>query len=139
MFCTFLAWSSLTCVLVFASFSLYQQATTPPPGSAWSAAQIDWLLPYFCISVSVTVGCTSLIVFKIWNTHHRTDKLTGLKSQRAYKFSRLIHILVESAAVYAAAMIITLAFYKHGALNANFPISLTSTITVGVFLLPLDH
>ncbi len=133
MSCTFLAWSSLTRVLVFACFSLYQQATTPPPGSPWGTAQIYWLLPYFCISVSVTVGCTSLIVFKIWNAHRETDKLTQLKSHRSYKFSRVICTLVESAAMYAASMIITLAFYKHGALNANFPIAITSTITVGFF------
>ncbi|KAK0493442.1 hypothetical protein EDD18DRAFT_1464929 [Armillaria luteobubalina] len=115
--------------IVFAGFSLYQQTTTPPPGSAWSAAQIDWQLPYFCISVSVTVGCTSLIVFKIWNTQHQTDKLTQLKSHRCYNFRRLIYTLVESAALYAASMIVTLAFYEHGAPNANFPIVITSTIT----------
>ncbi|KAK0445346.1 uncharacterized protein EV420DRAFT_1572616 [Desarmillaria tabescens] len=115
--------------IVFAGFSLFQQATTPPPGSAWSAAQIDWLLPYFCISVAVTVGCTSLIVFKIWNSHRETDRLTQLPSHRSYKFSRVICTLVESAAMYAVSMIVTLAFYQHGALNANFPISITSTIT----------
>ncbi|KAK0222973.1 hypothetical protein EDD85DRAFT_860495 [Armillaria nabsnona] len=115
--------------IFFACFSLYQQATTPPPGSPWGTAQIYWLLPYFCILVSVTVGCTLLIVFKIWNTHCETDKLTQLKSHCSYKFSRVICTLVESAAMYAASMIITLAFYKHGALNANFPIAITSTIT----------
>ncbi|KAK0227564.1 hypothetical protein IW262DRAFT_1454709 [Armillaria fumosa] len=126
------------CNVVGIGTSLYQQATTPPPGSAWSAAQIDWLLPYFCISVSVTVGCTSLIVFKIWNTQHETDKFTQLKSQRCHNFNRVIYTVVESAAMYAASMIITLGFYQHGALNANFPIVITSTITVGVFVLPLD-
>ncbi|KAK0210000.1 hypothetical protein DFS33DRAFT_1289784 [Desarmillaria ectypa] len=115
--------------IVFAGFSLYQQATTPPPGSAWSAAQIDWLLPYFCISVTVTVGCTTLIVFKIWNAHRETDRLTQLKSHRAYKFSRVICTLVESAAMYAISMTVTLAFYKQGGLSANFPICITSTIT----------
>ncbi|KAG7453293.1 uncharacterized protein BT62DRAFT_915547 [Guyanagaster necrorhizus] len=57
------------------------------------------------------------------------DKLTQLQSHRSYKFSKVICTLIESAAMYAVSMIVTLAFYKQGGLDANFPISITSTVT----------
>ncbi|KAG7443843.1 uncharacterized protein BT62DRAFT_1078050 [Guyanagaster necrorhizus] len=60
---------------------------------------------------------------------HVTDKLAQLQSYRSYKFSRVICTLIESAAMYAVSMTVTLAFYKQGGLDTNFRISITSTVT----------
>ncbi|KAK0493378.1 hypothetical protein EDD18DRAFT_1179860 [Armillaria luteobubalina] len=105
---------------VFAGFSLYQETATPPPGSAWSAAQIDWMLPYFSMSLTVTLYCTLVIIYRITATKASIE--TGIR--------RLwIEVIVESAALYAVAFIIMLAFYARGDTHANYPIVVTTMIT----------
>ncbi|KAK0229255.1 hypothetical protein EDD85DRAFT_140939 [Armillaria nabsnona] len=105
---------------IFAGFSFYQETATPPPGSAWSAAQIDWMLPYFSMSLTVTLYCTLVIIYRI----------TVIKASIETGTRRLwIEAIVESAALYAVALIIMLAFYARGDTHANYPIVVTTMIT----------
>ncbi|KAK0210028.1 hypothetical protein DFS33DRAFT_1378021 [Desarmillaria ectypa] len=105
---------------IFAGFSLYQQTAAPPPGSAWSASQIDWTLPYFSMSLVVTLLCTLVIIYRI----------TMIKPSIENGTRRLwTEVIVESAALYAIALIILLAFYATGDVHANYPIVVATMIT----------
>ncbi|SJL05152.1 uncharacterized protein ARMOST_08525 [Armillaria ostoyae] len=106
---------------IFAGFSFYQQTATPPPGSAWSAAQIDWMIPYFSMSLTVTLLCTLVIIYRI----------TVIKPSIENGTRRLwIEVIVESAALYAVALIIMLAFYVKNDVHTNYPIVVATMITV---------
>lgn len=105
---------------IFAGFSFYQQTATPPPGSAWSAAQIDWMIPYFSMSLTVTLLCTLVIIYRI----------TVIKPSIENGTRRLwIEVIVESAALYAIALIIMLAFYAKNDVHTNYPIVVATMIT----------
>ncbi|KAK0463407.1 hypothetical protein IW261DRAFT_1613648 [Armillaria novae-zelandiae] len=105
---------------IFAGFSFYQETATPPPGSAWSASQIDWMLPYFSLSLTVTLYCTLVIIYRITVTKPSIE----MGTRRLW-----IEVIVESAALYAVALIIMLAFYARGDVHANYPIVVTTMIT----------
>ncbi|KAK0455352.1 uncharacterized protein EV420DRAFT_596244 [Desarmillaria tabescens] len=105
---------------IFAGFSIYQQTASPPPGSAWSAAQIDWTLPYFSMSLVVTLLCTLIIIYRIIMIKPSIEKGT----RRLW-----IEVIVESASLYAIALIILLAFYTTGNVDANYPIVIATMIT----------
>ncbi|KAG7453252.1 uncharacterized protein BT62DRAFT_54108 [Guyanagaster necrorhizus] len=111
---------------IFAGFSIYQQTATPPPGSAWSTAQIDWLLPYFSMSLAVTLLCTLLIIYRI------TAVRPSIKKETRWLWS--IEAIIESAALYAIALIILLAFYATNDVHTNYPIVVATIITVSFAL-----
>ncbi|PBK70191.1 hypothetical protein ARMSODRAFT_1018282 [Armillaria solidipes] len=52
------------CIIVGTSFSLYKMIATPASGDA-CAAQIDWMLPYFSMSLAITLLCTAVILYCI--------------------------------------------------------------------------
>lgn len=73
------------------------------------------------MSLTVTLYCTLVIIYRI----------TVIKASIETVTRRLwIEVIVESAALYAVALIIMLAFYARGDTHANYPIVVTTMITV---------
>ncbi len=76
------------------------------------------------MSLATTLLCTTLIVFRIWYLG-RVDAL------RTYK--RIIEIIVESAALYAIALVVFLIFFVRDDLNTGYPQAVLYSITVFIF------
>ncbi|KAF8904245.1 hypothetical protein CPB85DRAFT_979633 [Mucidula mucida] len=125
MFCTVVG-------TIFAIFSIYQQATTPPPGSAWSEAQIDWGVPYFSMSLTVTVLCTILIIYRVVTVRGDTNSLGVTTAYRVVSYNAVIEIVVESAALYSISLCIWMAYYVKGVPEGNYPLVILTTATVSL-------
>ncbi|KAF9028365.1 hypothetical protein BDZ89DRAFT_1133678 [Hymenopellis radicata] len=106
--------------IIFTGFFIYQEQ--PHPSAQWSSwgASINWGVPYFAMSLATTLLCTSLIVFRIWYLG-RVDAL------RTYH--RIIEVIVESAALYAIALVVFLVFFVRDDLNTGYPQAVLYSIT----------
>lgn len=73
------------------------------------------------MSLATTLYCTTLIVFRIW----QIGRIDALKT-----YHRVIEIIVESAALYAVALIVFLVFFARDDLNTGYPQAVLYSITV---------
>ncbi|KAK0186156.1 hypothetical protein F5146DRAFT_1227749 [Armillaria mellea] len=77
---------------IFAGFGLYQMAITTPLGNG-CAAQIDWMLPYFSMVLSVALSCMLVTLY-----HIVISSRIGERTLRLW-----IKIVIESSLLFAAA------------------------------------
>ncbi|KAK0493390.1 hypothetical protein EDD18DRAFT_1179916 [Armillaria luteobubalina] len=84
---------------IFAGFGLYQMTATSSSGNS-CATQIEWMLPYFSMSVTVTILCTVVILY-----HTVTGPIIGQRTRRLW-----INIVVESSLLFMVGPIIFLVY-----------------------------
>ncbi|TFK68838.1 hypothetical protein BDN72DRAFT_768736 [Pluteus cervinus] len=80
-----------------------------PNSNLFLSTTINLALPYFALSVSMTVLATSLMIGRILYHRRRFQKLFG--PQSAGEYTGIMAMLVESAALYAAFCIIFIPLY----------------------------
>ncbi len=109
----------LTSSLVFAGVGLYKMTVTPAPGNA-CAAQIDWMLPYFSMSLAVTLLCMAVIVYGII-----TGPCIGQRTRRLW-----IKVIVESLLLLAVAPTVFLVLYITSETRRDCPLLVVTMIMV---------
>ncbi|PBK92268.1 hypothetical protein ARMGADRAFT_1081047 [Armillaria gallica] len=103
---------------VFASFCLYEMTTTPPPGKA-CAAQINWMLPYYSMSLAVTILCTAVILYR-----------TVMGPRIGRRICRLwINVIVESSLLFAVGPIVFLVVYIKSDMRTSCPLLVVTMST----------
>ncbi|KAF8209506.1 hypothetical protein K438DRAFT_1711790 [Mycena galopus ATCC 62051] len=80
-----------------------------PGGSFWTDISMKLAIPYWAISISMTVILTALIAGRLLFMRYRLDKLLGGRTSTPYV--TIIAMLVESAALYSINGIIFLVSY----------------------------
>ncbi|PBK70200.1 hypothetical protein ARMSODRAFT_1084271 [Armillaria solidipes] len=85
----------ITVGTIFASVGLYQMTVTPPSGNA-CVVQLDWMLPYFSMVLSITLSCALVTLY-----HIVMDSRIGGRTLRLW-----IKVIVESSLLFAAAPVV---------------------------------
>ncbi len=106
---------------VFAGFGLYEMTTTPPSGNACTA-QIDWMLPYYSMSLSVTTLCALVILCRIVMGPH-----IGRRTRWLW-----INVIVESSLLFAAGPILLLVIYITSDMRTSCPLLAVTMSTVSL-------
>ncbi|PBK70184.1 hypothetical protein ARMSODRAFT_1018274 [Armillaria solidipes] len=96
---------------IFAGFGLYEMTTTPSSGNT-CAAQIDWMLPYYSMSLAVTMLCTLVILHRIV-----MDPCNRRRTRRLW-----IKVIVESSLLFAVGLMILLAIYIKSGMGTSCPV-----------------
>ncbi len=104
---------------VFAGFGLYEMTTTPPSRNACTA-QIDWMLPYYSMSLAVTMLCALVILCCIV-----MGPRIGRRTRRLW-----IGIIVESSLLFAAGPIVLLVIYITSDMRTSCPLLAVTMTTV---------
>ncbi|KAF7377178.1 hypothetical protein MSAN_00137200 [Mycena sanguinolenta] len=83
---------------------------TRPGNSFWSALSIKLAIPYWAISISMTVILTALIAGRLLFMRYRLKKLVGPSSSMPYV--TITAMLIESAAIYSINGLLFLVAYS---------------------------
>ncbi|PBK70177.1 hypothetical protein ARMSODRAFT_1018267 [Armillaria solidipes] len=105
---------------VFAGFGLYEMTTMSPSGNACTA-HIDWMLPYYSMSLAITMLCTFVILCRIV-----MGPRVGGRTCRLW-----INVIVESSLLFAAGPIILLVTYITSDMHTSCPL-LAVTMSTGL-------
>ncbi|KAF8870903.1 hypothetical protein CPB84DRAFT_1738241 [Gymnopilus junonius] len=73
--------------------------TSVPNGSLWANGEINFALPYFVLSVSMSVIATGLMLWRVLSFKKRIEQVLGAEQSGPYV--SISAILVESCALYA--------------------------------------
>ncbi len=84
------------------------------------AVKIDWSLIYVLLTLSATVLCTVLIVYRIVHFTHRL-----------LLFRSIIFALIESSAIYTLALILYLALVARNMMAADYADTFSAYVKVG--------
>ncbi|KAK0229271.1 hypothetical protein EDD85DRAFT_1026787 [Armillaria nabsnona] len=104
---------------IFAGVGLYKMTVTPAPGNA-CAAQIDWMLPYFSMSLAVALLCMAVIVYGI---------IMGPRiGQRTRRLCQWIKVIVESLLLLAVAPTVFLVLYITSETRRDCPLLVLTMI-----------
>ncbi|KAJ6518274.1 hypothetical protein C8R47DRAFT_9817 [Mycena vitilis] len=76
---------------------------TGTPGSVFSTMIIPWGTAWYAMNLSTNIICTSLVAFKIIQGQRAVRKLSKVSSDRLWN---TLVIILESAALYSAALIV---------------------------------
>ncbi len=104
---------------VFAGFGLYEMTTTPPSGNVCTA-HIDWMLPYYSMSLAVTMLCALVILCRIM-----MGPRIGGRTRRLW-----IKVIVESSLLFAAGPIVLLVTYITSDIRTSCPLLAVTMSTV---------
>lgn len=86
--------------------------------------------PYFALSFSTGVITTGMIVFRIWQVQNFSSKV-GLDGKDPWRrtWGDIIEILVESAALNSASLLITFALFVRGTVDLDYMQSIQSQVS----------
>lgn len=117
---------------VLGSFFLVQ--LTSPQSSPYNNAghQINWTIPYLCVSLGINIVVTSLIVVRLLLYRRTMVQLLG--PGHAAECTTVVAMLIESAAVYTTFTLLFLVPY----LMQN-PVSFTFVQVMGEAQVSLDR
>ncbi|KAK0227594.1 hypothetical protein IW262DRAFT_544885 [Armillaria fumosa] len=96
---------------IFAGFGLYGMTTSPPPGNA-CVAQVDWMLPYYSLSLAVTMLCTLVIIYRIVMDHRSGGRIRQF----------WIKTIIEGSLFFATGPVILLVLYIKSGIRASCPV-----------------
>ncbi|KAK0196255.1 hypothetical protein F5146DRAFT_1118733 [Armillaria mellea] len=84
------------------SIVAYYAAVGPnvPPQAIFLENVVSWSLLYSSVVLATLLWCTILIIYRIWRV--------GATAGRLYVYQRVIEMLVESASLYSAAIVVLL-------------------------------
>ncbi|PBK92262.1 hypothetical protein ARMGADRAFT_183414 [Armillaria gallica] len=105
---------------IFAGFGLYEMTTTPPSGNVCTA-HIDWMLPYYSMSLAVTTLCALVILYRIV-----MGPRIGRRTRRLW-----IKVIVESSLLFAAGPIVLLVTHITSDIRTSCPL-LAVTMSTGL-------
>ncbi|PBK90545.1 hypothetical protein ARMGADRAFT_1082801 [Armillaria gallica] len=74
----------------------------PPPQALFLENIVSWSVLYSSLVLATLLWCTVLIIYRIWRV--------GAAAGRMYVYQRVIEILVESASLYSAVLVVLLVF-----------------------------
>jgi len=83
--------------------------TSLPNGSLWANGEINFALPYFVLSVSVSVIATALMLWRVLSFKKRVQQVLGADQSAPY--TSVSAILVESCALYATFSLIFIVLF----------------------------
>ncbi|PBK92371.1 hypothetical protein ARMGADRAFT_1081160 [Armillaria gallica] len=101
---------------IFTGFGLYQMLATLVSGIS-CVVQIDWMLPYFSMSLAVTISCTVVILYQVVGPH--IMRWLWIK------------VIVESSLLFAVGPIILLVVYAMSDMRTGCPM-LVVTMTISL-------
>ncbi|KAK0229266.1 hypothetical protein EDD85DRAFT_141496 [Armillaria nabsnona] len=105
---------------IFAGFGLYKMITTTAPGNT-CMVQINWMLPYFSMSLAITILCTLVISYRT-----KADEYITRRTRRLW-----IKVIVESSLLFAVGPIIFLVIYVTSDMRTGCPM-LVVTMTMSL-------
>ncbi|KAK0209502.1 hypothetical protein IW262DRAFT_1417145 [Armillaria fumosa] len=73
-----------------------------PPGALFLENIVSWSVLYSSLVLATLLWCTILIIYRIWKV--------GAAAGRMYAYQRVIEMLVESAFLYSAVLVVLLVF-----------------------------
>ncbi|KAF9556161.1 hypothetical protein CPC08DRAFT_641907 [Agrocybe pediades] len=80
-----------------------------PNGSLWASGEVSFALPYFVLSVSISIIATSLMLWRIFSISNVLK--TGLGKRKNSVYGQVSAILVESCALYAVFSLIFIVLF----------------------------
>ncbi|KAK0209548.1 hypothetical protein IW262DRAFT_512588 [Armillaria fumosa] len=95
--CSLLATASRGIITYYGAFGPY-----PPPQALYLENIVSWSVLYSSLILATLLWCTVLIIYRIWRV--------GTTAGRIYVYRRVIEILVESASLYSAVIVVLLVF-----------------------------
>ncbi|PBK70178.1 hypothetical protein ARMSODRAFT_1018269 [Armillaria solidipes] len=102
---------------VFSGFSLYKMIATSASGNT-CATQIDWMLPYFSMSVAVTILCTVVILYRTV-----MGPSIGRRTRQLW-----INVIIESSLFFVVGPIIFLVVYITSDIRTGCPLPVVTMI-----------
>ncbi|KAF4614529.1 hypothetical protein D9613_002458 [Agrocybe pediades] len=81
-----------------------------PNGSLWASGEVSFALPYFVLSVSMSIIATALMLWRILSISNFVLK-AGLRTRKNSIYGRVSAILVESCALYAVFSLIFIVLF----------------------------
>ncbi|KAK0460467.1 uncharacterized protein EV420DRAFT_1762739 [Desarmillaria tabescens] len=96
------------------------------PVTPWGSNSINWGIAYYSMTLSTTVICTALIVFRLTRAS-RTGKSLRFGPDPYHK---VMEIMVESAALYVVALAVYIPFIATNSPYSNYPQVVLASVTV---------
>jgi hypothetical protein len=86
-----------------------------PSASFWQTAGINWTIPYYAISVSLNFLVTVMIVARLILFRTRLNRIRAVGGHFSNQYTSIAAILIESAALYSAYVLLFLIPFGLGA------------------------
>lgn len=96
------------------------------PVTPWGSNAINWGVAYYTMTLSTTVICTTLIVFRLTQASRAADFLRFAPNP----YHKVMEIMVESAALYVVALAIYIPFIATNSPYSNYPQVILASIAV---------
>ncbi|KAK0439683.1 uncharacterized protein EV420DRAFT_1486208 [Desarmillaria tabescens] len=118
------------CGTIFDIFFLVQELTPltdqqGKPVTPWGSDSINWGVAYYSTTLSTTIICTALIVFRLIRAN-RTGKSLRFAPNPYHK---VMEIMVESAALYVVALAVYIPFIATNSPYSNYPQVVLASVT----------
>ncbi|KAK0491734.1 hypothetical protein EDD18DRAFT_1109484 [Armillaria luteobubalina] len=87
------------------------------PVTPWGSNAINWGVAYYTMTLSTTVICTTLVVFRLTQASRAADFLHFAPNP----YHKVMEIMVESAALYVVALAVYIPFIATNSPYSNYP------------------
>ncbi|KAK0214298.1 hypothetical protein IW262DRAFT_1514299 [Armillaria fumosa] len=95
------------------------------PVTPWGSDSINWGIAYYSMTLSTTVICTTLIVYRLARA-----SMTGRSLHFAPNpYHQVMEIMVESAALYVVSLVVYIPFIATNSPYSNYPQVVLASIT----------
>ncbi len=103
-----------------------EQSVTP-----WGSNSINWGIAYYSMTLSTTIICTMLMVYRLARASMTRRSLCFAPNP----YNRVMEIMVESAALYVVALAVFIPFIATNSPYSNYPQVVLASVTVslGIF------
>ncbi|KAK7045123.1 hypothetical protein R3P38DRAFT_2508878 [Favolaschia claudopus] len=82
-----------------------------PGNTIWTKISINLAIPYWSISISMTIILTTLIAGRLLHMRYRLNRVLGARTSSSMPYTTITAMLVESAAIYSINGLIFLISY----------------------------
>ncbi|KAK0214308.1 hypothetical protein IW262DRAFT_1466001 [Armillaria fumosa] len=120
------------CGTIFDVFFLLQQLTplsdsqgNTVPLTPWGGNSIDWGMAYYSMTLSTTIICTMLIMFRLSRARAAGTSLHFMPNP----YQKVMEIVVESAAIYVLALAVYIPFLGTDSPYSTYPQAILSSVT----------
>ncbi|PBK82514.1 hypothetical protein ARMGADRAFT_732030 [Armillaria gallica] len=118
------------CGTIFDIFFLIQELTPltdaqGKPVTPWGSNSINWGVAYYCMTLSTTVICTTLIVYRLARASMIGKSLHFVPNP----YHQVMEIMVESAALYVVALAVYIPFIARNSPYSNYPQVVLASVT----------
>ncbi|KAK0433267.1 hypothetical protein EV421DRAFT_1441565 [Armillaria borealis] len=106
--------------VIVAYYSTFVPAESKSPLALFFENTVSWSVLYSSLILATLLWCTSLIIYRIWRV--------GGPAGRIHVYQRVIEILVESASLYSAVLVVLVVFEARNELAGTYIEDLTTAI-----------